>query len=190
MKFFALACLVSAGCVDAKGSFEHYGERVVDADTRDIDAPIVSTLPDITGEFYMVARPDLPEDRFVHFRCTYTFHVVTANTGTLDWSGQALDYTTLEPVGEPFTATAVPVGSDGVADVPMTGTLDHRANSISNSNAAVDAVVHTQLVSTDFICGTLTGTAGPLPLEGTTFGGRRIVDATLPPMAISCADGP
>jgi hypothetical protein len=177
--------------VDAKGSFDNFGNRIVDADVRSLDAPIVSTLPDITGDFFMVARPDLPEDRFFSFRAVNMFHAVTENTGTFDWEAIALDWQTFEPVGEPFTNTAVPVASDATADMPLIGQLDGRANSVSGSTVTFnDTVVHVTLVTDDFICGTLTGDASGFPLAGSTFGAVRITGDTLPPGIARCEDGP
>lgn len=177
----AVATTVFGGaCVDARQAFDDYGKRLPDA-APPIDAPIVSTLPDVTGTFYSVAAPPTGADqRLFHLLVTFVFTPVTENTGKLDFSAQALDYTTFAPVGDPFVSTDVDVHSDATADIPMIGLLDHRANSVSGTDAQVNAVVHAQLISTDFSCGTLTGIAGPLNLEGTTFAGQRVA-STDPP---------
>src|SRR5262245_29782057 len=134
---FALVVVsAGAGCVDARDAFKDFGERVEDARTTEIDAPIVTSLPDINGEFYGVAQPYLgegAEPRYFKFRMTYVFRAVTENTGELDWSAQALDKDTLEPVGEPFTANNVAVNEDATCLIPMVGTLDGRANTVSGS---------------------------------------------------------
>jgi hypothetical protein len=177
--------------VDAKGSFDHFGDRIVDADTRDIDAPIVSTLPDINGDFFLVARAPLPEDKFFNFRGTFVFHPVTENTGEYDWSSTALDWQTFEPVGQTFVADNVQVSSDATADMPLVGDLDGRANSVSGSMVTFnDTVVHVTIVNADFMCGTLTGDASGFPLAGSTFGAVRITGDTLPAPIHNCEGGP
>lgn len=187
LRMVAVATTVLGGaCVDARQAFDDYGQRLPDA-APPVDAPIVSTLPDVTGEFYGVAAPPTGADqRLFHFRITYAFRAVTENTGKLDFSAQALDYTSFQPVGDPFVSTDLDVRSDATVDIPMVGLLDHAANSVSGTDAQVNAVVHAQLVSADFICGTLTGIAGPLDLQGTTFGAQRITGPTLPTPIYAC----
>jgi hypothetical protein len=181
----------AAGCVNARDGYDDYKDRLIDADTREIDAPIVSSLPDVTGDWYMVDEIQLGEPKRVHFISTFDFRAVTENTGELDWSGQALDYETLEPVGDPFVAEDVPVDNTGTADMTMVGTLHARANSITGAPAEVDAIVHVQLRSIDFICGELTGEAGTLAVDGiNTFAGTRITGDELPPAVVSCDDEP
>jgi hypothetical protein len=179
------------GCVNARDGYDDFQGRLIDADNRQIDAPIVTSLPDVTGDWYMVDEIQLGQPKRVHFISTLTFRAVTENTGEVDWSGQPLDFETLEPVGEPFTADNVPVDNTGLAHMPMVGTLPARANSISESNAPVDAIVHVQLRSTEFICGDLTGEAGTLAVDGiNTFAGRRVVDDQLPEPLVSCDEEP
>jgi hypothetical protein len=174
-----------AGCVDARDEYDDYGDRLIDADPGSIDGE-PSDIPDVTGEFYMVALPaNLGEERFIHFHCTFA---VRGNR--LDWTGQPLDYETREPVGVAFVATDVAVAADASVRLPMVGTLHARANSISGSNAPVNATVVAHLRSADFVCGELTGTAGALTLDGTTFGGVRITGAALPDQVVRCEDEP
>ncbi len=191
----SLAIIVAGGagaCVNARDSYDDFPGRLIDADTREIDGPIVTSLPDIGGDdWYMVAAVQLgAEEKLVHFRCTFAFRPLTENTAEIDWTAQGLDYETLEPVGEPFSATDVVIGTDASGDIPMVGELAARVNSISGSDAAVDAVIHIQLRSDQFVCGELTGQAGALSLDGiNTFGGIRVGDV-LPAPATSCDDEP
>jgi hypothetical protein len=168
--------LGGAGCTDPRDRFDEFGDRLVDADTRDVDGAIVSELPALGGEWFVRARPDLAEDRFFNFRGTIVFTPVTANTGRLTLVLQPLDHETLEPVGEPIDGEEVDVNADGTFDWPMVGVIPARCNSISGTNANIDAVVHGTAMTDDFHCGGLTGTAGVLDLEGMTYGAPRIDD--------------
>jgi hypothetical protein len=74
----------------------------------------------------------------------------------------------------------------------MIGTLDGRANTVSGSTLAIDAVVHMTVVNPDFTCGNLTGTAGGGPLDGTTYGAVRLTGPVTgtTPFIVRCEDGP
>lgn len=187
--------LLAAACVDPRAEFDDFATRGIDGGAdptgpRPDGAP-VEELPELDGEFYIVAKLAVPsvDDKLVHFRVTVDYEPITANTGTLDWSAQPLDFRTLEPVGAPLVATDAPVGSDGASDVPFVGILPARANPVTQTDVELDAVVHNQIRSADFLCGDITGTGGATSLDGTTFGGQRITGA-LPPPIVRCEDGP
>lgn len=185
----ALCMGMAVGCVNARDEFVDYGNRIVDADTTVIDGTIVSSLPDVTGDFYFTATPDLPQKLVFKLRVDLVFRSVTENTGELDFSGQPLDFETGEPVGDfKFTATDVPVNSDASFAIPLEGILPARSNPVSMTNAVVDAVVVGSIIDGDFWCGVLTGTAGGLDLQGSEWGSIRIVDGTFPPQVLRCAD--
>src|SRR5688572_10577410 len=86
----------AGGCTNARDEFVDFGERLIDASTVEIDGAIVSELPNIDGAFYAVARPDLPEDRFISYIFTYDITPVTENTALLDYSAACLDVDTQE----------------------------------------------------------------------------------------------
>jgi hypothetical protein len=176
-----------AGCVDARGRYDEFAERVVDADTRDIDGALVSTLPDVDGEWYLAIRPDLQEDRIIRFRLTVDLTPITENTGTIDITGQPLAVADASDVGDPLVATDAPVSSDATFDLPLTGLLPAAANPVSGTDANIDAMMQGQLVDADHMCGTLTGTAGALPLEGTTWAAIRVAGADVTMLPNSCA---
>jgi hypothetical protein len=182
----------STGCVDAGKAYDDYAARLVDADlTPPPDGEIVSDLPDVNGEFLMAARPDLPEDRILYLRVMATFRPVTSNTGLYGFDAHFLDYTTLEEVGGSFVASDVEVGTDAsFDDAPMRGTIVPAANPISGSNAVVDGLLIGTLVSPDFMCGTMSGTAGALNLAGSTWAAVRITGDELPPAVWRCEDQP
>ncbi len=190
---FAVASGVGAvGCYDAGDAYDEYKDRVFDAaPVIEVDGGIVSTLPDIDGEFYMVARPaGLGEKRLFHIRLTFAMTSVTENTATVDYVANFLDYQTLEPVGELVIEEGIAVSSDASYDAPLQGTVPAAANSVSGTNAPMDGVLSGTIVSDDFLCGTATGTAGALSLDGTEWAAVRITGDTLPPPVWSCADQP
>jgi len=192
--YFSLGCLVvlAVGCVDAKGAYDEYGSRVTDANDTVVDGEVVSELPNPNGGHWLIAvRPNLPEDRIIRFDGTFNLTPVTANTGKIDISAQPLTVADATPVGDAFVATDADVASDASFTAPFAGTLPAAANPVSGSNAVVDAQLLAQLKSDDFLCGTVTGTAGPLPLDGTTWAAIRITDGDpLPTPIFRCEDQP
>jgi hypothetical protein len=178
------------GCVDARGAYDQYGDRVLDADTTEIDSQIVSVLPDVDGEWLIGVRPNLPEDRIIQFRASFDLTAVTENTGRIDIEAQPLRVTDQTPVGDAFVANHQDVGSDASFEAPFVGILPAEANPVSGSNAAVDSVLVAQIKSDQFVCGSLTGVAGPLPLDGTTWAAIRITGETLPTPIFRCEDQP
>jgi len=178
--------LASSGCVDARDEYEDFNHRLIDAGGTGVDGRIVSNLPDVTGEFYVVARPNLSQDFFFNFIGTAVFTPVTENTGRFSWSVQPLDFQTFEPVGDPIMANDVVVRADASADIPLVGLLPGRANSITQADVNMNGVIHAQLRSADLMCGDLSGTAGSLNLAGSTFGSVRITGSTLPDPVWMC----
>lgn len=191
---FALASLASlalVGCVDARGAYDDYSNRLVDASTQDVDGQVVSVLPDVNGDWLIAVLPaNLPEDRIIQFRATFTMTPVTANTATMDVSAQPLTVADHTPVGDAFTAANQEVATDATFHAPFTGTLPGAANPVSGTDAVVNAVLQAQIKTDQFLCGSLSGVAGPLPLDGTTWAAVRITGDTLPSPIFRCEDQP
>lgn len=167
LSFVLLTSLALVGCVDAAGAYDDYASRVTDAGVEiDVDGAVVSELPNIDGDWLIAVRPGLPEDRILQFRTSLVMTAVTSNTGALDISAQPLAVTDRAAVGDPFEADEQDVASDTSFDVSFIGLLPAAANPVSGSNAPVDAVLHGTIQSEGFLCGTLTGTAGALTLDG------------------------
>lgn len=182
--------LGAIGCVDARSAYDDFGNRFTDAGNDDVDGQIVSVLPDVDGEWLIAVRPNLPEDRIIQFRATLTLTPITENTGTIDVSAQPLTVADRTPVGDAFVAIGREVGSDARFDAPFIGTLPGAANPVSGTDAGVNAMLVAEIRSDQFLCGQLTGTAGPLPLDGTTWAAVRITGDTLPAPVFRCADQP
>lgn len=184
-----LLFVAATGCVNARDEFTDYGNRVIDA-APPVDAPIVSTIPDPTGEWLITARPNLSQKTFLNLRGTFTYTPITENTGELDYTVTALNYQTLEPVGDPFIGEDRPVGQDASFSVPLVGTLAGEANPITNSPIALNAELHGTVITADFLCGMATGDASGLNLEGTTWAAVRITGDELPEAKWRCDQGP
>ncbi|MCA9674221.1 MAG: hypothetical protein H6708_09505 [Kofleriaceae bacterium] len=147
-------------------------------------------LPHVDGEWFLAVRPNLPEDRILQFRTTLTLTAVTANTGLIDINAQPLSVADQTPVGDAFVVTQENVASDATFEAPFVGMLPAEANPVSGSNAQVNAQMQAQLRTDNFVCGTLTGQAGALPLDGTTWAAVRITGDTLPTAIFRCDDQP
>jgi hypothetical protein len=119
-----------------------------------------------------------------------TFRPATENAGRLDYTGRCLHATTDEPVGDPITATDIEVRSDASFDAPLVGELPHECNSVTFGMIQANGLLHGNLRSADFVCGEMTGDAGGLPLQGTTFAVSRIVEGVLPEPAWRCDQAP
>jgi hypothetical protein len=171
--------------VDAKGAFKDYGERVPDA-APPIDAPIVSDIPDVTGDWYGIAHPPF-DGKYFYFKIHFGYTPITSNTGKVSFNAQPLKFADGQtPVGDPFITPESAVGNDATANIVMKGFLPAEANSVAGNEIYVDAVVHSTFVSADFQCGTLTGTGGPVDLQGTTFGAQRMTGDVFPPPISAC----
>lgn len=178
------ACWALVGCVDPKKSYDDYATRVVDANTSMPDHAFFTSIPDVTGHFLLAAKPKgINAD--ILFVEDYTLVANQDGTAKLTYAASALtatDHTISAgpPVPPQFMATDMQVALDGTFMAPLSGTLPGDANPvIANNSIAVDGVQHGQIVSTDMVCGTLTGTAGPLSLDGSTFAAIRIPPGTV-----------
>jgi len=198
LPFVLLTSMALVGCVDAGGAYNDYASRVTDAGIEvEVDGAVVSELPNIDGDWLIAVRPGLPEDRILQFKAALTMTAVTSNTGALDISAQPLAVSDRAEVGSPFEAEEQDVASDTSFDILFEGMLPAAANPVSGSNAAVDAVLHGSIHSETFLCGTLTGTAGALTLDGacpgpqcTTWAAIRIDGSTLPAPLFNCESEP
>ena len=177
----------------------------VDARKR-TDAPTVDQLPNIDGEWLLAVEVQISPGQFVQMRVTWD---LTANgaTGTLDGTYRALKTQGISPdspdrvvVGDPFVADDVAVDNTASFSAHLGGTpgncdatqgallhcLNGMANPVTGSAYPVDIMVRGTLKSADLVCGTLSGTVGPLDVNGWTFGAVRINGATLPAPVGAC----
>lgn len=186
----SFSLLLAVGCVDPRADYDDFANRLPDAGSGGVDGEVVSVLPHVDGEWFLAVRPNLPEDRILQFRTTLTLTAVTANTGLIDINAQPLSVADQTPVGDAFVVTQENVASDATFEAPFVGMLPAEANPVSGSNAQVNAQMQAQLRTDNFVCGTLTGQAGALPLDGTTWAAVRITGDTLPTAIFRCDDQP
>jgi hypothetical protein len=152
------------------------------------DAEWPAPDPDLTGEALLTVHPvSIPEQYLVYFRATYVMRAGPGNTARLDATLQPLAYDTLEPVGEAFVATDLLVDAhDGFA-LDLDGILPGAANPVTGTDVPLDLNLHATVRTHDLACGTIIGTAGPLPLQGSTFGSVRIPDdQSMPAPVFAC----
>jgi hypothetical protein len=188
--FASLAAMVLMGCVDARGAYDEYGDRFVDASTHETDGQSVDALPDVSGKWLMaVHAPNLPEDKLILFEGTLVMTPVTVNTAKMDLDAQPLAVADHSPVGDAFAAKDRNVASDASFVAPLNGELPAEANPLGAA-VQVTSQIHASIKNDQFLCGTMTGTAGPLPLDGTTWAAVRITGDTLPTPLFACDQQP
>lgn len=176
------AALVMAGglslaaCVDAKGRFDEYGGRVPPPiDASNIDVPMVDMIPNIDGVWLLAVNPSVAPGSYVQMAVTWDV-TSTGASGMLDGSYQPLTTFGLAPDSDQRT----PVGAAIVVnDVAVDGTASFAANAVgilpgpanpaSGTEYNVDIVFHGTIRSETVVCGTVTGTVGPLNVDGSTF---------------------
>jgi hypothetical protein len=175
-----LAALVFPGCVDPKGNFDDFSDRVVDAAARP-DAPPIGEIPDVTGEFYLSLSP-APTPTLL-FRYIATTVLEEGPSGyTIDLSLQPLDRDTLEPVGDPQISDDVPVSEAGTFEAYFPDTIiPGRANPVSGQTLTADVTLVGQLRNEDLYCGDADGMVKSpltLALDGSTFAAIRVEEGT------------
>jgi hypothetical protein len=169
----AVCSAAAAGCVNARDEYNDFSDRLIDASGTGIDAPVVSSLPDVNGQWLVKAKPPVEGEFYFYFTTTITFTPVTTNTGRLAWQPQPHDFQTFENVGELLDAQEGDVDETASVALGMTGVLPGRANSLTQATVNLNGSLMAHLMSTDFICGEITGVAGTFPLQGSTFAAAR-----------------
>lgn len=186
--------LALSACVDPRGRYDDYS-----AEFHFFDAGTTTGgLADITGTFlYSISALGLPP-------------LQTLVTATLDQTGtqpkvslhiQYLTFSTMlsgrAPIAEGQTDyNDVPVDPDtgmftvNIGDLVIPAT----ATSLGQPVTANDVVIQSTILTADFFCGTLTGSALTQPLDGSTFGAVRVQagqsGADLPAPIVNCAGAP
>lgn len=177
------------GCVDARKSYDDFESRIVDGNTSQPDRPNLTSIPNATGHFLLAVHAAAGGDSAdpIMFVADYTLTPNADGTALLSYKASALVVTSHvlsqgPPPAPQFMSDNMTVALDGTFTAPLTGTLPGDANPIVKGNVVTaDGVLHGVVTSTDLICGTLTGTAGPLPLDGSTFAAIRIPDNEIGP---------
>lgn len=191
---------VGGGCVDARGAYDDYAKRVVDAapkpDADPNNCPSQGVAHDINGTFLFggIAKPGQPKD--IAFRVTIVQTPGTGGRSTADLSMLPLKVSDSTPAGDPLTADDVAIDECGNYTFQLRGFFPGAANPLSTTiSLDLDVTFTGGVYSPDFICGTLDGIgliggSGSTDLEG-PYAMQRLANDTdpLPPSKNDCADG-
>ncbi len=185
----------AAGCVDAKGNFDQFADRVGFVDASTIDRA-GGGLHDITGTFLYSTRAGFETSNDPAFynqfilRATLT---ITGDTGVLDGALTPLCVATTcterSELPPALISEDVVVNADGTYQAVFSGTLPGGANPLSGTPIPLTTNVDGTIMSADFFCGDVSGTAAGLDLTGSTFAAIRITDTTpanLPAPVAAC----
>ncbi len=184
-----IASLVpAAACVDAKARFDEYDQRIpTDATPIDsVDAPVIDMIPNIDGTWLLAINPSSSIGRGLLIQQTVIWDITsTGAAGTLDGSYQPLvtfgipeDSAGRVPVGPmpppfvlmPLVANDVAVDNTASFSANLIGTLPGPANTLSGTEYSVNIVLAGTIRSTTLVCGTVSGSVGPIPnIAGSTF---------------------
>jgi hypothetical protein len=165
---------LAGGCVDARGAYDDFASRVVDAAPRpDADptqCPSGGTTPDMTGRFLFGGRGLATQNKDILFDVTVTYTAGADGGGTMDLSYKPLKFDTREPSSMPDALpamTGVVVDNCGNWQSTLSGTLPGDADPvIPGTPLTLEAINTGKIYSADFVCGTLTGTAQNVALDG------------------------
>ena len=172
---FAASVLPVIACVDPKGRFEEYDERLPHIDASVIDAPMVDEIPNIDGEWLVAVEPAISMGLYVQIKVTWDL-TATGDTGVLDGSYQPLvtwgntpplDAPGRVPVGAALIANDVPVDNTASFAANLIGILPGNANPISGTEFDLNVTLTGTIQSMDVVCGTSSGTVGLVDAVGT-----------------------
>lgn len=205
------SAVVASGCVDAKGKFQDFEDRVGTIDANTADRP-ASSIYDITGTFLMALETSQFPGKYVQFLATYELTEQTDGTALLDSSMVALRTYSANPdrnlaecprspddICPPLVDDDAPVNSQGAFESTFVYDADHpglpgQANPISGSTFSINATLHGVILSEDMVCGTVTGDVGGSVVNlsaGSTFASQRIKSTSpdsLPDPIWKCPD--
>jgi hypothetical protein len=179
---------LAGGCVDAKGAYDDFASRVVDAapkpDADPTQCPSGGTTPDMTGRFLFGGRGVSTQTKDILFDITVTYTAGTDGGGTMDLSYKPLKFDSREPSSMPEALppmTGVVVDNCGRWEATLVGTLPGDADPVIPGTALMLNAINTgKIYSADFVCGALTGTAQGAPLNGRFAWTRVPVGGPLP----------
>lgn len=189
--------LALGACVDAKGRFDEFTERVVDAQANTIDGS--GALAEIDGEFLLTIQPSFDANHFLRFAVTSEITIDGAS-GTLNLSFQPLAAERCDEgnggneVGEAIEANDLAVDENGAFSLVHDGVMvTMLANDVTCSDIVANLELDGFIQSEDLFCGEVSGrvlTTGS-DLAGSTFGATRIEpgtrgDANLPEPVKAC----
>lgn len=185
------------GCPDPQSRYDDFANRVPDAPiVIMIDAPKLSTIPDITGTYlYSIFVSLFPQAAPLESIATVQFHGATTPP-TADIHIQWLTYTDHMLISElqaDYPGQTVDDTGTFTVSVPSL-TIPAAAGFLGSDTTAQNVMIVGTIKTKDFFCGTVDGTALTASLAGSTFGVVRVAPGTvgtaLPAPLVSCADQP
>lgn len=185
---FAASVIPALACVDPKGRFDEYDERLPHIDASTIDAPMVDEIPNIDGDWLLAVDPSIAMGSYVQIKVTWDV-TATGDTGTLDGSYQPLvtfgntppvDGPGRVPVGDAILSNDNAVDNTASFAAHLVGILPGNANPVSGTMYDIDVTLNGVIQSEDVVCGTATGTVGPLNIAGSTWAAVRYTGTDAP----------
>ena len=182
MALFA-GTLLGTGCVDPKGEFKKFDQRVFDAGEPAVGTGCLAMeIPDVAGEFFLNLSTPLARDAFLEFIITQTINL-NVNPAELSLALQPLcvqeaQCAVGQPVGDMLALDKTDVDENCDFEMPIMGlAIPGGANAISGSDLVGNLTLTGNLQTADFYCGIVDGIAvvggADIPVNGSTFGSVR-----------------
>lgn len=188
----------ATGCVDAKGNFDQFADRVGFTDASTIDRA-GGDIHDITGTFLYVTKAGFETSNDPTFYIQFILRsTLTIDGDTATFNGEVTPlctYTTCTERSElppALVSSEATVNADGTFSTGFSGTLPALANPFSGTPQPLTVQATGTIISADFFCGEVAGSAAGLDLVGSTFSATRITDTTpanLPMAPPNCPSG-
>ncbi|HUQ03515.1 MAG TPA: hypothetical protein VM261_13530 [Kofleriaceae bacterium] len=180
-----MAVGAAAGCVDARGKFDQFADRVGFDDASTVDRA-GGSIHDISGTFLFSVRAGFETTNDPAYYIQFILRselTITGDTAVFNGGVTPLCVVSTCTNGRTefppaLMATDVPVASDGTFSTTFSGTVPGQANPFSGTQQAITTVAAGTIMSADFYCGDVTGSAAGLNLQGSTFAAIRITDTT------------
>lgn len=181
----AIIALAACACTDPGANFNDFVSRVPDA-RRPVDAPFLTSIPDVSGRFFLAVASVVDVDQPLYFISENTMTAKPDGTAVIDVHITPLNFATLQPVtgGTPLGDTGLPVSIAGHFEYTQNMiTIASEANPFSSSDLVADPLTFSATIrSADFYCGDVSGMlTSPLSLslDGSTFGAVRVPDGAI-----------
>jgi hypothetical protein len=186
----------AAGCVDARGKFDEFGDRVGVDDGSTIDRT-GGAIHDISGTSLFSVRAGFETTNDPAYYIQFILRselTITGDTAVFNGGVTPLCVVSTCTSGRTefppaLMANNVPVAADGTFSTTFSGVVPGQANPFSGTQQAITTVAAGTIMSPDFYCGDVTGSAAGLDLQGSTFAAIRITDTTpasLPAPVAAC----
>lgn len=174
---------------DVDGRLDASSVRLTSRGLRDravalaVDEDATADVTAVAGDFLMTIRPGFSSDAVIRYRVTYGVEPLDA---LITYRATALRVDDAQPIGDPIVSLGAGLDEDERFDGIFEGVLPAEANPFSGTTVQVAAAKAGRIVDANLLCGTMTGAAGGIPLDGTTWGAVRITGPTLPAPVDAC----